>query len=132
MHHRIRASTSLILFGVWAMTACASTSSLVLDTARQHDSTVYHEAVRALTQCKLSVLEISYAFGQVRLQSHTHGSLCRISVERRGELDEGASAQRFECEANVIAAIDWFRDQHGVRQQAPVLMQGHNDNCLLP
>ncbi len=131
MYHRIRTSASLSGLMLWSMTACASTSSLLLDTAKSHRPEAYQTAIGHLAKCQMPEVEIAYAFGHVRLRSHQANGVCRITLVISGELSEQAEPLTFDCAASAVIAIDWYRDKGVVREQAPIDVIRADPRCLM-
>lgn len=120
-----------ILAAALCAAACAVASDLQLDLARPVPLAEYQSKLLSLQRCEGGSLEIAYSFGELQLTPMPKQTACVIQVSVGGELGEEASPQRFWCDGEIIARIDWLNDAAGKRQHPPLQELREQRGCKL-
>ena len=80
---------------------------LEVDMARKQDYANVDVFLNSLETCQANVLQIHYAFSQVKFSQNS--TTCDVLVEVTGELSETDKPSKFNCKINALQKIDWLQ-----------------------
>ena len=86
----------------------STTTVVQVDMARKQESAKVAEFFNRLKTCQTNVLQIHYAFAEVKLSQNA--KTCLVRVEVMGELTEDEKPLIWQCQMNELQQMNWLQE----------------------